>query len=441
MKSSTDLKNKLKSGGYEGYAYAYPHKTSYRTFESPKPLKELWQRELKDELFLYIHLPFCEYRCGFCNLLTTANPAESLVDKYLKSLKLQSKVVHDCIRPEKVSQVAIGGGTPSYLSPGELEDLFNTLESDWPLSVTDVPLSFEVSPGTVDKDRLKVLKDRGVQRVSMGIQSFSQRELKALGRPQKVSEVMQASDLIRESDFPVFNIDLIYGTALQTRESWLQSLNQAMQWSPQEVYLYPLYVRDLTGLGRRGDSPSEKRMALYQTGRDVLLSNGYEQVSMRYFRRPNAASSDADWCCQEDGMIGLGAGARSYTKRAHYSTEYAVGIASVRDIIKSYCEQTADTFSHAHYGVQLNTEEQRRRYVIKSLLRIEGLNTQQYYEQFESYPEKDLPQLTELIQLELASVDTHALRLTPKGIAHSDTIGPWLYSTAVQSQMDHYEFT
>ena len=435
------LEARLQQGGYEGYAYAYPHKTSYREFDSPLALESLWGSENKKELFLYVHLPFCEFRCGFCNLLTTTNPKESLVDQYIKALRTQSSVVKRCVEPEKILQVAIGGGTPSYLSANELNTFFEFLETDWKLSSSSAPIAFEVSPGTVDADRLQVLTEYQVQRVSMGVQTFVEGELKLLGRPQKKAEVVKACELIKSSDIPVFNLDLIYGAVGQTPQSWVESLKQAVAWEPEEIYLYPLYVRDLTGLGRRGDSPSVRRHKLYEIGRDYLQAEGYQQESMRYFRKPDALAVDSEWSCQEDGMIGLGAGARSYTQTTHYSSEYAVGMSSVRNIINSYCEQSSDQFSQAHYGVHLDEQEQRRRYVIKSLLRSAGLDLSSYKRQFGTNANTDFKELHELKVLKLLETYEGKVRLTPLGMSHSDTIGPWLYSDHVKAQMDDYELT
>src|SRR5687768_6325248 len=117
------LAERMRNGGYDGYSYAYPHKTAYRPLKPPIPLAEAWQLEEKSSLFLYVHLPFCEMRCGFCNLFTTVQPSTSLVQQTMAAIQLQSSVVADAMEPERVTQAAFGGGTPSYLSVQELENL------------------------------------------------------------------------------------------------------------------------------------------------------------------------------------------------------------------------------------------------------------------------------------------------------------------------------
>jgi oxygen-independent coproporphyrinogen III oxidase len=290
---------------------------------------------------------------------------------------------------------------------------------------------------------LALLKQRGVTRASLGVQSFIESETRTLGRPQKPAIVHQALERLVSAGFPVLNIDLIYGAQGQTVSSWLESLRSAMIYAPEEVFLYPLYVRPLTGLGRIGRDPSDTRLALYQAGRDFLLAHGYRQISMRLFRRQDAEIDGSDpYCCQEDGMVGLGAGARSYTREVHYCTEYAVGRSGIMDIIRDYMGRSAQEHSAAIYGCRLTLAEQRRRYVIKSLLRVDGLCSRAYGAWFGTALDTDFPQLTELLDHGLAVRSVEGvIGLTPSGFERADTIGPWLYSEAVVDEMQSYDLT
>jgi oxygen-independent coproporphyrinogen III oxidase len=121
----TRLERMLAGTPYAGYAYAYPHKSAYRTLEPPVPLRQAWAGEPRAALFLYLHVPFCEMRCGFCNLFTTANPPEELVPRYLEALEREALEVREAIGPGRIARLAIGGGTPTYLGPAELHRLFD----------------------------------------------------------------------------------------------------------------------------------------------------------------------------------------------------------------------------------------------------------------------------------------------------------------------------
>lgn len=138
-------------------------------------------------------------------------------------------------------------------------------------------------------------------------------------------------------------------------------------------------------------------------------------------------------------MVGLGCGARSYTRTHHYSSEYAVSKRGVQAILADYVRQPAENFDLVPYGIELTLEEQQRRYVIKSLLETDGLNLEAYRKRFASQVMNDLPQLYELIDLKLASVQGATLTLTPQGLEYSDTIGPWLYSPEMIARMGAYE--
>jgi len=424
--------------GYDGYAYAYPHKTSYRPLNPQVPLDRAWHLEDKRNLFLYVHLPFCEMRCGFCNLFTTVQPGASLVDQTLAAIHRQSEAVAASITPEGIAQAAFGGGTPSFLSEIEMEHLLGTLGRTWPVRWHDIPVSFEASPGTITRDKLALLKSLGVDRISLGVQSFVAEDLISLKRPQPAGELERACHSIKAAGFSVFNIDLIYGNAGQDAKRWQCSLDRALEWQPEELYLYPLYIRKLTNLDRSGKRPGEHRRDLYWQAREFLLAAGYRQISMRLFRRADVIRT-TDYCCQEDGMIGLGPGARSYTQSLHYSTEYAVGQAGVRMIIENFNERGSASYASADYGVALDPSEQKLRYVIKTLLRAEGVSHSSYQRRFGSSMTDDLPQLLDLSELGFATESDGCLRLNEQGLAWTDTIGPWLYSDAVTARMNAYE--
>jgi coproporphyrinogen III oxidase-like Fe-S oxidoreductase len=442
---------------YRDYVYAYPHKTAYRPLRPPAPLREVWAGERRDALFLYLHVPFCEMRCGFCNLFTQSLPAAELPDAYLKALARQAAVVGDALGDGTAyARAAVGGGTPTYLDPGQLDRLFDIAEGVVGARLGTIPLSVETSPATATADRLRVLRERGATRVSIGVQSFLDAESRQVGRPQRRAEVERALTAIRAAGVPVLNIDLMYGIPGQTGGTWRASLDAALSHRPEELYLYPLYVRPLTGLGRRrGRSQAtggptqaprrtpwdDQRMRLYGDGREHLLAAGYEQVSMRMFRLPGTGVAEPAYCCQDDGMVGLGSGARSYTTALHYSFDYAVDSTAVKPIVARYLERSADGFAAAEIGFRLNPDDQRRRWLLKSLLRTEGVDLPAYRRRFGTGLADDFPQLAwldELAWLEMVGPDG-ALRLTAEGLAFSDTIGPWLFSDGVRAAMDAWE--
>lgn len=423
---------------FDSYAYSYPHKHSYRKMD-PVSLAGLWQQENKDALFLYVHLPFCEMRCGFCNLFTVANPKDDMVNTYLEALEREAHTIQQIVQPSGFGQLAVGGGTPTFLDLPQLEKLF-TIIRGLGAAPENIPVSFEMSPKTITKEKAQFLKAQGVDRVSMGIQSFLETEQKSLGRPQKNKEVFAALELLKQQGFDTVNIDLIYGAEGQTPDTWLYSIEQAICYQVEEVFIYPLYIRPLTGITRNGSIPEDNRFQLYQAAKQQLTAAGYQQVSMRMFRRHNASATKPPtrYSCQEDGMIGLGAGARSYTKAVHYSSEYAVARHNIKSIIDQYTNRSAADFSQADYGIALTQEEQQRRFIIKSLLHNSGLDTNRYRQLYGNGPAEHYPHLPQLVAEEMAVEHNHLLQLTSKGIDYSDAIGPWLYSPAIKERIQNF---
>ncbi|MBG0850512.1 STM4012 family radical SAM protein [Streptomyces spinoverrucosus] len=443
---ATTAPDALEGGPYQHYVYAYPHKTAYRPLPHRPTLASLWAAEPKDALSLYLHIPFCEVRCGFCNLFTRIGAPDGLTGAYLDALDRQAATVREALGDTdevRFATAAFGGGTPTFLTAGELDRLCDIAEHRMGADLRAVPLSVEASPATATADRLAVLAARGATRLSLGVQSFVDSEARAAVRPQRRADVESALGRVRDARIPVLNIDLIYGINGQTEDTWRHSLDAALSWRPEELYLYPLYVRPLTGLDRRGTGPDpawdEQRLRLYRVGRDHLLAHGYTQQSMRMFRRTDAPPQGADdYACQTDGMIGLGCGARSYTAGLHYSFDYAVGMHEIRAIIDDYVHTT--DFSHAEVGYEMDTHEARRRHLLQSLLQAEGLPLDAYRARFGVAPADDFgPALERFADRGWLADDSTTLRLTPEGLAHSDAIGPALFSPAVRAAMAAYE--
>ncbi|MFE5919189.1 STM4012 family radical SAM protein [Streptomyces sp. NPDC056468] len=435
---------------YQHYVYAYPHKTAYRRLPDRPELRSLWAAQDKSALALYLHIPFCEVRCGFCNLFTRIGAPDGLTGAYLDALQRQADAVREALgdsEPVRFATAAFGGGTPTFLTAAELERLCDIAEQGMGADLRAIPLSVEASPATVTADRLSVLAERGTTRLSIGIQSFIDSEARAAVRPQRRADVEAALARIRDTAIPVLNIDLIYGIDGQTEQTWLRSLDAALAWQPEELYLYPLYVRPLTGLDRHragAQGPDAawdaQRLRLYRAGRDHLLAHGYTQQSMRMFRRTDAPQQGADdYACQSDGMVGLGCGARSYTSDLHYSFDYAVGMHEVRGIIDDYVATT--DFARAEVGYRMDPHEARRRHLLQSLLQAEGLPVEDYQAHFGTTPLDDFgPELLHLADRGwLAEAASAHLRLTPEGLAHSDAVGPELFSPAVRAAMAAYE--
>ncbi|PRX92462.1 STM4012 family radical SAM protein [Allonocardiopsis opalescens] len=423
---------------YRHYVYAYPHKTAYERLPEQPALAEVWAAEPTGALALYLHIPFCEMRCGFCNLFTRALPPAETVTRYLDALAREAEAVRAALPGAAFARAALGGGTPTYLSAAELHRVYDLAEQVSGTELSALPVSVETSPATATPDRLEVLAARGATRISIGVQSFTDAEAHAAGRPQHRAEVDRALAAIRaHAPAAGLNIDLIYGMAGQTAAGWRYSLDTALEWNPEELYLYPLYVRPKTGLAHRGAEWDDQRLRRYHEGREHLLAAGYRQVSMRMFRRAELPPDEGPaYCCQTDGMVGLGCGARSYTAGLHYSHDYAVSVREVRTILDDYLARPS--FERVERGFRLDTGERRRRHLLQSLLQAEGVALAAYRGRFGGDPREHFA--TEFAELRargwLAAERAGRLALTETGLAYSDTVGPMFFSPLVRQRME-----
>ncbi|MFJ3788803.1 STM4012 family radical SAM protein [Kitasatospora sp. NPDC090091] len=442
---------------YRQYVYAYPHQKAYRALADGPLLSEVWAGERLDALSLYVHVPFCEMRCGFCNLFTRTGAPERITEAWLGTLERQARVTREALEAQgreiRFTLAAFGGGTPTYLAAGELTRLADVCEGVMGADLHAVPWSVETSPATATEDRIAVLAERGATRVSIGVQTFLEEEARAAVRPQKRAEVDAALARLKAADFPILNIDLIYGIQGQTERTFRTSLDAALDWAPEEIYLYPLYVRPLTGLiGRHresGESWDEQRLRLYRSGRDHLLAAGYEQTSMRVFRRTGTAAVEQAGDAgiseynQQAGMVGLGVGARSFTTDLHYTTDYAVAVPEVRRIIDDYIATPTEAFRRAQWAFAMDEDERRRMHLLQTLLESSGTVVARYRELFGAAPAEHFPaQFAALAERGWADGDgdgtAGTVRLTPEGMARADAVGPLFFSHRVAEAMAAY---
>lgn len=427
---TTSLRALLETGEYLSYAYAYPHKTAYRSLDPAVELREAWATEDRSALFLYLHVPFCEQRCGFCNLFTQVQPKADVTTRYVEALERQATVMAEVLAPASFARLAVGGGTPSFLAAPLLDRVLGVART---LGAQSIPTSIEVSPATLDADKLAVLREHAVTRVSMGVQSLVVEETAAVQRRQDPADVARVLHALADA-VPIRNVDLIYGLPGQTEASLCASIDRVLADGANELYLYPLYVRPLTILGRR-KVWDDTRLSLYRAGRAHLLTRGWRQVSMRMFTaiaaHEHATASDATtYRCQDDGMIGLGPGARSYTRALHYATPFSVGQAAIRDTIEQWASSSPAEHARARHGIHLDRLEQRRRHLLLSLLE-RGVDRGRYAAQFGADVLEHFPELSEAIDAALVEVDAAALRLTERGMERADVLGHWLQSAAI----------
>lgn len=416
---------------YVSYMYSYPHKTAYRTLTPPVSLSPYLERLEGREASLYFHIPFCAHKCGYCNLFSQQCCDAERISLYLHTMRRQAEQLSVAAQGLKFTSFAVGGGTPLILDEGQLEELFYLAEL-FGVHPSRVFTSVETSPEYTQKSVLRQLRARGVERLSMGVQSFNETELKKLKRRPGLGTVVGALENIVEAGFPQFNLDLIYGIEGQTVESFMRSLNTALTYRPNELFIYPLYVRPGTRIDVR--STDDIGYAIYKSARELLVGQGFVQTSMRRFVRRE--TTETEFSCGDEVMLSCGAGGRSYLGNLHYATPYAVRQQAIADEIDHYIRTT--DFMTAANGFLLSTEEMQIRFIIKNLMYYRGVDLAEYEKRFGEKPDRNL--FREFTDRGWIEETGRIVRLTEEGMAYSDYIGQAFISPVVRKLMSEYVY-
>ena len=420
---------------YIQYMYSYPHKTAYQMLDQ-LDVRDYFSCLLSQENSLYLHIPFCQYKCGYCNLFSVAGAGEALMEEYINAMERQMKQYSEAMPGGVVfDDLTIGGGTPLVLSEEQLERLFALVEQYFVLK-PDASVIMETSPNQTTMQKLRCIKRLGVTRLSIGVQSFHEEELSMLYRQHSAARAKQALEAIREVSFDTVNIDLIYGIPGQTVASMLDSLEQALQFEPEELFIYPLYIKQGTELSNRGIERADTAYHCYQAVVKRLMTAGYQQLSMRRFVKERGEETVFNKPCGFSNTLSFGCGVRSYLSNLHFCTPYAVKQQYCKRELQNYIMQ--EDMTKITYGLLLNEEEMRRRYVIKNLLFDRGIMEADYVEHYGETVTEAFPLLKEWEQQGYVSFQQGFVSLTALGRSYSDYLGPKLMSKEVIERMQEW---
>jgi len=277
---------------------------------------------------LYIHIPFCKTRCHYCNFVTVAGSSSDLRERFLEALEKEISHAREKYGPLSFDTLYLGGGTPSGLSAVELERLAGSAQKDFAFSA-GYEFTCEFNPGDGDEGRLKALHSMGVNRVSLGCQSFRDEILQRLGRRHTVQDITETLAKIRQAGISNISFDLMLRLPGQTVRDFRDSVERCVELGASQVSLYDLEVHAGTPFGKdqtegKLDLPGEEDHArMYESAIEILTQAGYEHYEISNFARPGFASRHnlIYWHNQE--YLGLGPGAFSYLKsiRSQYASD------------------------------------------------------------------------------------------------------------------------
>lgn len=265
---------------------------------------------------LYVHVPFCLTRCGYCDFNAYAGLGR-LAPRYVRALEAEAALWAGEWRDERFASVFLGGGTPTTLEPRDLAELLAGLRGRFVL-LPDAEVTIEANPDTVDQAKLSGLLEAGYTRLSMGAQSFDPRVLASLERVHSPASVRRAYAAARAAGFANVNLDLIYGANGETLVSWRRTLQETVALGPEHVSAYALTIEPATPLGRKVQAglvpPPDPDLQADMFGLtcDLLGDAGYEHYEVSNWSKPGFACRHNLGYWERRPYLGLGAGAHSY---------------------------------------------------------------------------------------------------------------------------------
>ena len=271
---------------------------------------------------LYIHIPFCTNKCHYCDFTSYVLKGQP-VDEYLDALEMEMRRTVAQWPPAEIDTVFVGGGTPTVLTPPQMERFLKAVRTYFPLA-PNAEFTMEANPGTTDSDKLAAMKAGGVNRISFGVQSFDNGLLERIGRIHSVDDVYRSIENARAAGFTNLSIDLMFGLPGQTVELLRDSVNRAMELGLPHYSIYSLKVEENTlfhKLYERNElplPPEEEEFNMFILLMDMLKENGYEHYEISNFAKPGYESRHNSTYWRNEPYYGLGAGAHGYVNRMRH---------------------------------------------------------------------------------------------------------------------------
>lgn len=366
------------------------------------------------ELSLYVHIPFCKSKCLYCDFPSFAN-RENLMSDYINALikEINMKATKYIIR-----SLFIGGGTPSYLSEGDLEKLLKCLDK---LNFKEnAEKTIECNPGTISDDKLKIIKKYNINRISIGLQSVDNNILKSIGRIHTFEQFKENYQKIRKYGFNNVNIDVMFGLPNQSVKNYINGLKEIINLKPDHISAYSLIIEEGTPFFKDYENeklnlPNEdQEREMYHKGKELLELNGYNQYEISNFAKDNKRCfhNIQYWKCNE--YLGVGAYSSSFIDSKR--------IKNVQDI-KEYIHLIDNNKSTEIIENINNLNDNMEEFMFMGLRMIEGIEKLEFERRFK----KNIysiynSQINNNIKKGLLLDKDERIKLTPLGIEFSNEV-------------------
>jgi len=377
---------------------------------------------------LYLHIPFCERKCIYCDFYSIEGLAS--MDAFLDALHLEIGRYADVGSGMKFNTIFFGGGTPSLLNPEQVSAILDCLHHAFDIA-PDAEVTLETNPGTVDLPKLSGFRKAGINRLSVGIQSFHEDELLFLGRIHDAAQAKECILLARKAGFENVSIDMIYSLPGQSLERWEANLNQALALSPDHLSAYGLIVEDKTPLAKLvrakqvSPNPPESEAALFEFTMKRMNENGYEHYEVSNYARPGYRSIHNLNYWRHGSYLGFGPSAHSFwgSPRSQLGRRWW-NVASVTAYVNRIREGELPIASQEMLSDDALMTER-----VFLGLRSDGLDMQAFRKEFGgTLLDKHSRLIEGFVESDLACIEGEVLRVTSKGYLLCDEMSARLVS-------------
>lgn len=370
---------------------------------------------MKDNIGIYIHIPFCKSKCLYCDFFSVADGkkfekkyVEALRNEIIKRISVNKNGYH-------VNTIYIGGGTPSYIDEKNIYEILETIKNCCEID-ENVEITIEANPGTVSQEKMEAYKKMGINRLSIGLQEKNDKLLKEIGRIHTNAEYLKTIEYANKAGLNNINTDIIIGLPNQTIYDVENTLNQLISLNLTHISIYSLIVEEGTKLEKLIDNGTlklpdeEMERYMYWFAKRKLEENGYIHYEISNFSKIDYRSRHNVDCWNQKEYLGFGAGASSYNGIARYK--------NIEDL-----EKYIENMEKANFAKNIvveeiqNREDKMKEYMLLGLRKINGININNFRKKFGTTPlYKYNKELTKLVREELILMDTNNIRLSKKGL-------------------------
>ncbi len=376
---------------------------------------------MRRELELYIHIPFCAKKCAYCDFLSGPADEQTVAD-YVTALRKEIESYKESAKNYEVTTVFFGGGTPSLLSGEQMAELMNAIKDTFMLK-EEAEITMEANPGTVTESNLSAYKEAGINRISFGLQSVKDEELRMLGRIHTFEEFLESYDMARKAGFHNINVDLISAIPGQTLTSWEETLRTVIELQPEHISAYSLIVEEGTTFAKLYGEGCEKEELLpdedeerriYERTEEMLKEAGYHRYEISNYAKDGYECRHNLGYWERKEYLGLGLGASSLLNETRFHNTEHMG---------TYLENAGNEKLLREDEEILTMQEQMEEFVFLGLRKMEGIREADFEKDFgqsiwDCYGEN----LRRVIEDGLLQKENGYLKLTKKGIDVSNYV-------------------